>query len=493
VLLTHLITFAYSLGAAGLVVLLLSRRHLARRALRGAAVALGTLVLSWYFIAPILALRGALSITTGSRAMMANYSWLTPLAALLSPSSVAPVPTGAMELPAFIHPAIGLVSLVGALLAAALWLRVVAAPPTGAVRRFAPALLVVFALGLLLAWSPLDVWSHLPDIFSLAQFTYRQITLTMWSGALLLSLALTAVLPRGHGTLAGAAGTMLVLMASAPYLTSAPPWRESDAFQQVRRPTTRDSGRAPYSLRLEAAVLARPDVVVELAPPGSEAFLLPMGLARRLQTTPSRLSVAGALPEPLATSGVELALRADGHTLAQVRLQGAAVDQAAPIVPPTSLPDRLMTRLEWVVTAPGAPVASDGLARLRAVIAPDDLPFRRIHAPPEAGPGYAAVNVFQRRGDAFSVRVVEDEDALLLLPLEYYPTLLDVRLDDARVPYLPYATPSGQVLAAIRLPAGKHRVQGRFSGHRTANAISLAGWVGIGVLAASALVRRGRR
>jgi hypothetical protein len=493
VLLTHLITFAYSLAAAGLLILLLSRAHLVRRALRGAAVALGTLVLSWYFVAPILWLRGALSITTGSRAMMANYSWLTPLPSLLSPSSVPPVPTGAMELPAFIHPALGLVSLTGAVLAAALWLRLVAAPPTRSLRRFAPVLLAVFGLGLLLAWSPVDVWSHLPDLFSLAQFTYRQITLTMWSGALLLALALTAVLPRGHGTLAGAAGTALVLVASGPYLTSAPAWRESDAFQQIRRRTYKDSDRAPYSVRLEAAVLARPDAVVELAPPGSEPFLLPMGLARRLQTTPSRLSVSGALPPALATAGVQLSLRADGHTLAEVRVGEAAVDRAQAIAPPPTLPDRLMTRLEWVATGPAGPVAAADLSRLRAVIAPADLPFRRIHAPQEAGPGYAAVNVFQRRGDGFTVRATTDEGALLLLPLEYYPSLLDVRLDDAPVPYAPYALPSGQVLTAVRLPAGKHRVRGRFSGLGTANAISLAGWVGLGALAASALASRRRR
>lgn len=489
VLLTHLITFAYSLAAAGLLILLLSRAHLLRRALRGAAVALGTLVLCWYFVAPILMLRGALSITTGSRAMMANYAWLTPIAGLLSPSSVPPVPAGAMELPRHIHPAIGLASLTGALLAAALWLRLASAPATRPVRRFAPALLAVFALGLALAWSPVDVWSHLPDIFSLAQFTYRQITLTMWSGALLLALALGAVLPRGHGTLTAVVGSVLVLMASGSYLTSAPPWREGDAFQQVRRPTARASARAPYSLRLEAAVLARPATVVELPPPGSEPFLQPMGLARRLQATPSRLYVVGTLPAGLA-DGVLLTLRADGQLLAQVQLRGTGVTETVPIAPPPSLPDRLMASLQWEATAAGRPVAPADLAALRAVIAPADLPFRRIHAPQEAGPGYAPVNVFQRRGDGFALRATADEDALLLLPLEYYPNLLDVRLDDVRVDYAPYALPSGQVLASIRLPAGKHRVHARFSGHRAANAISLAAWLGLGALAASTLVRR---
>jgi len=36
-------------------------------------------------------------------------------------------------------------------------------------------------------------------------------------------------------------------------------------------------------------------------------------------------------------------------------------------------------------------------------------------------------------------------------------------------------------------------VHARFSGHRAANAISLAGWVGLGALAASAYVGRRRR
>jgi hypothetical protein len=338
-----------------------------------------------------------------------------------------------------------------------------------------------------------DVWAHLPDICSLAQFPYRQITLTMWSGALLLALALSAVLPRAHDTLAGAAGCTLVLMASGSYLTSAPPWREGDAFEQARRPIYREADRAPYSVRLDAPLLARPETLVELQPPGSAPFDQTMVLLRRLQTTPSRLHVGGKLPEALAASGVDVALRSAGATLATVHLAGASTWQSAPITAPVSLPDRLMGQLEWVATSPAGPVAPTDLSSLHGLIAPADLPVERVHAPDEAGAGYAAINVFQRRGDAFTVRVTAAGEALLLLPLEYYPSLLDVRLDDARVPYAPYVTPAGQVLTAIRVPAGKHRVQGRFSGHRTANAVSLAGWVGLGVLAASALVRRRRR
>jgi hypothetical protein len=493
VLLTHLITFVYSLAAAGLVILLLSRAKPVRRVLRGAAVALGTLVLCWYFVAPILALRGVLQITTGARAMMARYTWVTPLAGLLSPSSVPPVPIGSLELPAHIHPALGLVSLAGTLLAAALWLRLVPAPPARALRRFAPPLLLVFASGFLLAWSPFDVWAHLPDLFSLAQFTYRQITLTMWSGALLLALALSAVLPRGHGTLAGAAGCTLVLMASGPYLTSAPPWREADAFQHIRRPSWRETDRAPYSVRLDASLLARPETIVELPPPGAAPFELDLKLLRGLQAKPSRLHVGGKLPDALAASGLDVSLRAQGATLATVHLDAASAWRSAPMTAPASLPDRLTAPAEWIVTSPAGPVAAADLASLRGLIAPADLAVDRVHAPDEAGAGYAAVNVFQRRADAFTIRVTAAGEALLLLPHEYYPSLLDVRLDDARVPYAPYATPSGQVLAAIRLPAGKHRVEVRFSGHRAANAISLAGWIGLGALAASAFVGRRRR
>jgi hypothetical protein len=492
VLLTHLITFAYSLAAAGLVILLLSRSHFVPRVLRGAAVALGTLVLCAYFVAPILALRGAIHITTGARGLMGRYTWVTPIAGLLSPSSVPPVPIGSMELPAHIHPALGLISLAGALLAAALWLRLVPAPPTRALRRFAPPLLAVFALGFLLTWSPVNVWAHLPDLFSLAQFTYRQITLTMWSGSLLLALALSALLPRGHATLAGAAGCTLVLIASGPYLTSAPAWRESDAFVQIRRPSWRAADHAPYSLMPDGPLLARPDTVVELSPPGSAPFELHMNLVRGLPEKPSRLHVGGKLPEALAAAGVDVSLRADGTTLAAVHLAGASAWRSSAVVASASPPDRGLARLEWVVTSPAGPVDPADLASLRAVIAPADLPIERIHAPDEAGAGYAAVNVFQRRGDAFTIRVTAAGEALLLLPLEYYPSLLDVRLDDARVPYAPYATPSGQVLAAVRLPPGKHRVHARFSGHRAANAISLAGWLGLGGLAVSAFLRKRR-
>jgi hypothetical protein len=281
-------------------------------------------------------------------------------------------------------------------------------------------------------------------------------------------------------------------MASGSYLTSAPPWREGDALERARRASYRDTDRAPYSVRLDAPLLARPETLVELSPPGSPPFDQTMVLLRRLQTTPARLHVGGKLPAALAAAGVTIALRSDGATLASVHLDGTSAWQSSPITAPESLPDRLLGRLEWVGTSPAGPVDPTDLASLHGLIAPADLPIDRVHAPDEAGAAYAAVNVFQRRGDAITVRVTADDAALLLLPLEYYPSLLDVRLDDVRVPYAPYATPSGQVLTAIRLPAGRHRVYARFSGHRAANAISLAGWIGWAALAASALVRRKR-
>jgi hypothetical protein len=284
-----------------------------------------------------------------------------------------------------------------------------------------------------------------------------------------------------------------VLMASGSYLTSAPPWRESDAFQHVRQPSWRETDRAPYGVLLDGPLIARPETIVELSPPRSGPFELNMKLLRRLKTIPCRLHIGGKLPEALAASGVDVALRAEGATLATVRVAGGSAWRSAPIEAPASLPDRLLAQFEWVATTPAGPVAPADLASLRGVIAREDVPIDRVHAPEEAGAGYAAVNVFQRRGLAFTIRVTADGDALLLLPLEYYPALLDVRLDETRVPYVPYATPSGQVLAAIRLPPGKHRVYGRFSGHRAANAISLAGWVGLAALAASAYVGRRRR
>jgi len=280
-------------------------------------------------------------------------------------------------------------------------------------------------------------------------------------------------------------------MASGPYLTSAPPWKGNEPFQHIRQPFFRGAdGAAHYSIRLDKALLARPDTLVELAPPGGAPFARPPELAHRLRTTPSRLHVGGKLPPALAASGVDLTLRAGGETLAAMHLEGAAAGRSVPIAPPAA--DDMMTLLEWTATSPSGPVTPADLASLRAVVASADLPFARIHAPEEAVAGHASVNVFQKRGDAFTVRVTADDEALLVLPLEYYPSLLDVQLDGARVPYSPYVAPSGQVLAAIRLPSGKHRVYGRFSGHRTANAISLVGWVGLGALMASAFFRRRR-
>lgn len=484
ILLTHLITFAYSLVAAGGMVLLLARRRRALRLARAAAVAAGTLLLSLYFVAPIFVVRGYLPITGGLRAPMGGYRWLTHLSSLLSPASVPPVPAGSPDLPPFIHPAVGLASLTGAVLAVALLLGLGGQAPRP-LRRFGPALLSVFGLGLLLAWSPVNVWAVLPDVLSLAQFTYRLLTLTMWTGALLLALALAALASRTQRTAAAAAGCVLVLLASGSYLTSAPPWRVgAQGWHEVRRMPISTATQQPYSTQLNQALLARPDTLVELTPPGSGASVLPVALGRRLAARPARLFVTGTLPAARAAQGVSLALHAAGQELARVRVAGETVAQSVALSPLREVPDRLTIEFQWTADAPAAE-----LAGLRAIVSGDEPTFARVLAGPGVDDAYARA-VGESRGDAFVARTSAEEEALLVLPVLFYPRLLDVRVGRDAAPSAAFVTRSGEVLAAVRLPPGRHRVRARFGGLPAANVISAGTLLALLVLGASTRWRR---
>jgi hypothetical protein len=89
--------------------------------------------------------------------------------------------------------------------------------------------------------------------------------------------------------------------------------------------------------------------------------------------------------------------------------------------------------------------------------------------------------------------VKEEQGAWIQLPMFFYPKLLDVRVDGARV--LPFCY---QGMVALNLAKGSHRVDATFVGMRWANWVSGIAWLAVLVLLAVRLVtgllhRRSRR
>jgi hypothetical protein len=127
-----------------------------------------------------------------------------------------------------------------------------------------------------------------------------------------------------------------------------------------------------------------------------------------------------------------------------------------------------------------------------AVLAPAGWKARPIYAPPGLDPAFKPTDAPSRHGDRVIVSTALDEDALLVLPAEYYPGLMDVRLDGRRVPSWGLARES-DVLTGVDLPAGRHVVSVRFEGSRIGNVVSLAAVAGLLSLVAVLRTRRALR
>jgi hypothetical protein len=208
---THLITFAYGGLLAGLLFLVVAaveRRGVAALLRVAGGAAAGCALATWH-LWPVLTV--PVAIKAQGLGNPFDVHALTPLAGLLSPVSVAP--SGAEHLLKHspgLHPSVG-----WPMLAAAAWSAWALARRRAALPRpgVAAALLAVFAVAFVLAWSPVDLWSVLPAPLRVVQFPYRLLAHVGWSGALLVALAVATLLPgpalRSAWLAAGAAAALL--------------------------------------------------------------------------------------------------------------------------------------------------------------------------------------------------------------------------------------------------------------------------------------------
>jgi len=483
---THLITSFYNLAAAGLLGLALawSSPRRTRRLLRGLAVAAMAGTLSLWFLLPIQASSHFLALGAPPTSP-AEWAWLTPLSGLLAPTSVPPVPRGNFNLPWQVHPAVGLPLLCGAALSLAFWFYGPLPGTRARLRGPIGALLALFALGLLLAWSPFDLWRALPRSLSLAQFPYRLLTLCMWSAGLLLALSLSALVPRTNGALTVAVGCVATLMSAGPYLATEPSLQPEDEplssepapLQNVRdglafvqRRPTQGYATGAYGPRLWTYGADRTDTLIEIGEPPPSPIkrrLYGQALLRRLRARDQRLLLTG---ESRATEPTSVEFRAGERVLAQAFVPPGSFSLALPVSRWSGAePEPFEARV----------LASAGeAAHLSAVLADAELAVAPIAAPPAVGGSYARAETSTLQGDRVVLTHLSEREELLVLPVILAPGLLDVRLDGVPHPYAAFSR-LDLTLTYVRVPPGRHVVSARFVGSRPGNLASAAAFLGL--------------
>ncbi len=185
----HLITFVYtSITVAGLFILMTAKNahHRKNLAAVGASYLLACLLALW-FLAPILlqAKYFIVNTTFNDKNFDANNAPLLGLLSFTANYLFEFIP----HLKAQIIPAVGWLILLGVGLSSYILLT---KHKFNSLRAtyWQPYLLLVFFISFLFTWAPLNIWQYIPTSFKLGQYSYRLLSQTSWSGALITGYAI---------------------------------------------------------------------------------------------------------------------------------------------------------------------------------------------------------------------------------------------------------------------------------------------------------------
>lgn len=225
---SHVITFIYSSLFIGLFItaLALQDKKLWKPwfTIAGGYIA-GILLAAWYW-GPIMLEQALLKINlwqfNSDSSHPISFSWLTPLAELLSPIAISPMPLPGNHLSSLpLYPSIGwpILLSVGAIVFA--WMMKKIQQETD--KRICTTLLCLFFIAFFAVWSPVDFWRYLPSYFNLIQFPYRLLTQVTWIGVLLFSYAANVFLfpsksKKNNTECSFIVGVLLIGLASSSWL-----------------------------------------------------------------------------------------------------------------------------------------------------------------------------------------------------------------------------------------------------------------------------------
>jgi hypothetical protein len=346
-------------------------------------------------------------------------------------------------------------------------------------RFFAMPLLAVFAVALFITWSPVDFWSRLPKDFHLWQFPFRFLVPVMWSGAMLLGLAVSLAFKGRAGAVHVAAGLLLVVLAGAshmPRLDSAT--LSLDQIKQApqhpqfpQRDYVFDPNRAdiPFDLCGELPLVG-PDDWLQMfrefpVPPPPSATV--------------SLVLKGEVPPAVINQTIKLGVFVNGEAATQVSIE------PGPYASRFDIPVPSACRLD------GQPFRI-GFGTDKAVTVQDNNPWKKDHDVTHQAFRCQSVafdtgmvlasevrpKVRQKGTETRVALSVPAPQTVVQLPVLYYPQVLDLTVDGQAVEYFPTRHRDYSVIG-LTLPQGDHLVRVRFRGLAWANWISAIAWTGV--------------
>ena len=489
---THVITFVYStifIFALFLIICRLSPAPL-KNLVRLVIAYMWGCVLALYFLAPVVLESASLSIRQQIDQGNPFYSrWLTPLANLLSPTSLPPEPTELGIAPTYgLHPAVGWIFLMAwgtvfyySFSKDQLSVRLQSAKPV------ILALLSIFFLTFLLTWSPANIWELLPRQLWVTQFPFRFLTHVMWTGSILTAFAIPFIfrqkLDRRH--LIG--GVLVIVMVARPWLPI--PKGTITVDEVMKEPLFRYSGALDYLYRTEPQTLYG-HTDLHFLPnnwiPGysewdsfvNNALIFgPETYYPKWQPQEKPvLSLAGEVYMENIADKANLIVQLNDKTLASIPLTQRELIAKIPLEN-VQRPDQINTfGLKFLLegkTKDGTPLS----IRMKQFQLEGLAPENTVTSVKETQ------KMCQQKGTMTSCDItVQNGTGIAQLPVLYYPRMLKIWVNNQRAEGLPVNYRDFNLLG-LKLTPGQYKVQVKFVGLTWANWISFLGWLGIILMA----------
>jgi hypothetical protein len=219
----HIITFAYTSLFAGLLFIFATLKNptaFLRLLETGLAYVFGALLALWY-LAPLFMLRKFLNYANLAVNPEIFTSYKPTLSNLLSPALNInnPVKTGSgmIEGLAVIHPSFGIPLLFAALVSIYALLSHAKLRNARANEWLAP-LFCVFAIAIVMVWSPFNFWQWLPKSFMIGLYSWRMLAQVGWIGALLFAWSMLWLFENKLGARHVVLGLFLIILATSSWI-----------------------------------------------------------------------------------------------------------------------------------------------------------------------------------------------------------------------------------------------------------------------------------
>lgn len=400
-----------------------------------------------------------------------DSNWLTPIAALLSPTSLPAEPQPGHPTTPNLHPAVGWPILI--LVCIILYNKVYNQQTRCSL--LISILLVLFGAILFVIWSPINFWSILPSKFYVIQFTYRLLTHLMWIGALLSSFAIVSICKKEFDSKHLVVAVLIIGAFCSSYL----PTLSSSKAQIKDIVNSPDIGYGSHEFIVSRFTVPEKFHIPSSIPLVYSDRWLILNKQYRVHIDKENQNITLILEgenPAISADIVSLALMINKQMVARKDLPSGKFVWEVPLHHIENTESNFS--FEFVASPTFVPAKLDSKSSDQRVLAIRIDRMALVHDAVNYLDAHETRRHTVQKNSVTNVQLGNlVKDTVVQLPVLYYPDLLDVKLNGQSVACFPSIDEVGRPLVGVLVASGHaSSFQISFTGSRIANWVSLLCW-----------------